>query len=1137
MKLQTLTIHNIASIKDAEINFEAEPLASSEVFLITGKTGAGKSTILDAICLALYANTPRMFNTMMQGNAPDEKEVKINDSRQLMRRNTGEATVTLTFIGSNGVHYEALWAVRRARSKPTGTLQKKLWQLTNLDTGHTLTKDNEIKAEIHAAIGLDFDQFCRTTMLAQGEFARFLNSQDGEKAQILEKITGVDVYSKIGAKVFEVTALKQSQWQEATMKVENVHILSDGEMAEMKAVIEALDRQSAALKTTKNQEDAKLKWMNRNNELAKKAAEADEAVRVAKEAVECEEFKEKHQTVEQWNATVDARRRMCDAKTFAQIRARKQQELAELANTYARLSGGLKYEESQARSIEAEIRKIDVFMAAEAEKVGAYENAQTIVSHLSAITDGRKAIEQTQTEIDSQNQTLSLTLKPAFHAAKSKVQSAKEAFAEDEAAVKTQEEAVGKLNLPQLRKKRDEAKDLQTKIATALDRITSLETTTVQYQNKANQLAQLKTSIEKKVQEAAALQAPIQAAKVKMDACREVFDKQKGTVDGFATSLRTKLRVGDTCPVCRQPIAAAFPAEDELLQIVNIAENAMNEAKAAYDAIDKQKQSLEAYIKAETKMYNAEQKAFLDDKSVENARQKAQDACRACAVVWDEESPRTAVKALEQSTQAAVDELNAAIQAAEAEETKAKKLRKAMDKNRKAVEALADEERKSEQAMRDCESKIRTAQALLKQHTDAVNSALQKAESLIPGNWQQDWKQSPKAFSDVLSAAAKNYSQKMQQKQMLTTRCDKIGDTIKHVGNVLSSILSSMPSWAAVQPSKVAEVKALLAEANKLSTAVTATCTQLKEAEENYTQTQIHLQNFLSEHPEIQSDRLAALNALSADSIHQFNEWLKGTREAEIKAVASQQAVNKDVEKHRSEQPQLAEGDTPVALAEHIADIDRQISEIDEKKGASNQLLKTDAENRTRLGTLLEEANQAENEYQRWHCLNELIGDAKGSKFRRIAQAYVLSGLVHAANHYMAQLTDRYTLKVVPGAFVISIEDAYQGYASRSASTISGGESFLVSLSLALALSDIGQTLSVDTLFIDEGFGTLSGEPLQNAISTLRALHTKAGRHVGIISHVKELEEHIPVQIQVNREGNNSSSTVRIIPEMQQQSS
>ena len=100
---------------------------------------------------------------------------------------------------------------------------------------------------------------------------------------------------------------------------------------------------------------------------------------------------------------------------------------------------------------------------------------------------------------------------------------------------------------------------------------------------------------------------------------------------------------------------------------------------------------------------------------------------------------------------------------------------------------------------------------------------------------------------------------------------------------------------------------------------------------------------------------------------------------------------------------------------------------------------------------------------------------------------------------------------------------------SRAASTISGGESFLVSLSLALALSDIGQQLAVDTLFIDEGFGTLSGEPLQNAINTLRSLHTKSGRHVGIISHVEELQERIPVQIQVIQEGNNSSSKVRVV--------
>ena len=129
----------------------------------------------------------------------------------------------------------------------------------------------------------------------------------------------------------------------------------------------------------------------------------------------------------------------------------------------------------------------------------------------------------------------------------------------------------------------------------------------------------------------------------------------------------------------------------------------------------------------------------------------------------------------------------------------------------------------------------------------------------------------------------------------------------------------------------------------------------------------------------------------------------------------------------------------------------------------------------------------------------------------------------------MATLTDRYTLYVRPGTFVIYIEDAYQGFTRRSATTISGGESFLVSLSLALALSDIGQHLAVDTLFIDEGFGTLSGEPLQKAISTLRTLHKKENRKVGIISHVEELRERIPVQIQVLQEGHSSSSIVKVV--------
>ena len=213
--------------------------------------------------------------------------------------------------------------------------------------------------------------------------------------------------------------------------------------------------------------------------------------------------------------------------------------------------------------------------------------------------------------------------------------------------------------------------------------------------------------------------------------------------------------------------------------------------------------------------------------------------------------------------------------------------------------------------------------------------------------------------------------------------------------------------------------------------------------------------------------------------------------------------------------------ETLKSLEETIRNNDQQIGGIKEKLDANQKHSKEKKD-------LQDEANEKKQIHEKWDRLNQLIGDSTGNKFRKIAQSFVLGNLVTSANHYMRTLTNRYTLKVQPGTFVITVEDAYQGYASRAASTISGGESFLVSLALALALSDIGNKFSVDTLFIDEGFDTLSGEPLQNAITTLRALHSRFGRHVGIISHIEELQERIPVQIKVIQEGNTSSSKVEV---------
>ena len=291
------------------------------------------------------------------------------------------------------------------------------------------------------------------------------------------------------------------------------------------------------------------------------------------------------------------------------------------------------------------------------------------------------------------------------------------------------------------------------------------------------------------------------------------------------------------------------------------------------------------------------------------------------------------------------------------------------------------------------------------------------------------------------------------------------------------------------------------------------------------------LAGFYSDHEDITENILTVLNAYTAQDISNKNEALDKARRNELTQKTLLQAAIKQQEEHLLNKPEYAQGDTAEALETRILESDRLMTEASVRKGALCQELKSDDDNKKRLGTLMADEENKKADYKKWFRLNALIGDSTGSKFRKIAQSYVLTSLIHSANNYMKTLTDRYTLKVSPGTFIILLEDAYQGYVSRAASTISGGESFLVSLSLALALSDIGQQLAVDTLFIDEGFGTLSGEPLQNAINTLRSLHTKSGRHVGIISHVEELQERIPIQIQVVQEGNNSSSKVKVIPD------
>ena len=959
MKLQKLTIHNIASIENAVIDFEAQPLADSEVFLITGKTGSGKSTILDAICLALFANTPRLVGTLMEGNTKDEeKSITIKDPRQLMRRNTGEAFVVLTFTGSNGVRYEATWSVARARNKATGNLQNKSWRLKNLQTDVTLSKDAEIRAEIKAAIGLDFNQFCRTTMLAQGEFTRFLNSKDEEKAAILEKITGVDIYTKVGKKVFEVTSQKERSWKEAKQQADDILTLTDEEIAAQKEMMATLDAQYKNIKDAVDADKAKLQWIKTDDELTKAFTTAAEDYKQALAAVESDDFKAKELQVKQWNDTLDARNWLT-AKEKAVASARQ--------------------------------------------KVVAACNACGITAD-NPLPTSPKGGAPLPTDSESED-----ALMPAFLKVQESLKKAEEHLKVQDAEIKAQEETLAALNLGRLREQRDKNKQILQNILTAFDRIETFENEKKRRLAAAKALEEDRASTEKKQEELKLLEPQVHDAKVRMEACKEMLAKQSDTVNKFAKTLRQKLHVGDICPVCRQEIKSELPHEDELAKLVSGLSDAFSEAETSHRMMAEKKNMLQAEIKTATRNYQSAKEAFDKDKGVETAWQKVIAACQACGIA---PAPRTShlapphlapLNALKKTTEAALSELETKITEGDRKDAAIKQQRRSLDKFRSEVW--------------DVRSK-----------TSAALAALQQAEA-----------------------------------------------TAKENGRLL--------------------------------------------------------EDFLASHPDTNIQRLHSLNLLTAAQISHTAALLDAHRTRALTRKTLLDEADSRRRRHQQERPALQADEDAAALLARIGQQESRLTALAEARGAAGGELRADGERRRRRALLTEEASRRHADYCRWSRMNQLIGDSTGNKFRKIAQSFVLSSLIHSANGYMKMLTDRYELKVAPGTFVITVEDAYQGYVGRAATTISGGESFLVSLALALALSDISSHLAVDTLFIDEGFGTLSGEPLQKAIATLRSLHTLSGRHVAIISHVEDLQERIPVQIQVVQEGHDSSSRVRIVPD------
>ena len=1153
MILQKLEIHNIASIEDATIDFEAQPLADSEVFLITGKTGAGKSTLLDAICLALYASTPRLENTSMQGEMRDnEKDIKIKDPVQLMRRNTGEAFVRLTFTGSNGVHYEAQWSVARARNKVTGKIQNKKWALRNLDTDFTYTKDKEIREEIALAIGLDFKQFCRTTLLAQGEFTRFLNSKDDEKAEILEKITGVDAYSRIGAKIFEQTVEKKKIWEDSQQKIEGIQILNDEEIAQKNNQLQQLNEQSQQIKNTLEKEQKKLRWLQQEQDIRQRKEQAKEDLAHVKAIAESDETQQQEQTIALWNHTIEARTKMNEAASCAKTILQQEAQLQSLEQTFRQIQGAQSYELQQEQTIALSIKSIDDYLAQEAPKVHLYENAQTLNTLIESFLKNKKDAANNLQYANQIKKELSTQYLPKLEKSKTMLEECQKTYNQQVIKAQEAETELEHLHLPQLRQQQESLKTLLNDIQTAKNLLELLHEEQNRHVLSKENLVQLQNSIQDKEKQLQVLTQESHDAEIQKNALQLAYEKQRESINKWAKSIRIKLQIGDTCPVCQQRIENTLPHEDNIDALVVEAEKLYKDAENEYNKILTSQNALDADIKALKNSLANEQKVFAKCcESLAKATQKAQEAAKK---IPEGEN--------ETQTLATLEKVSAQIAEAEVKEKEAKKLRTLRDQKLQEYEVQRNGMLAAQQKVDDTQHRIEVIEAQISLQNKTSEKALQDIHLLIgeAGNlsWQNDWHTMLTEFGKEVEDGAITYKMNTEKQQKLAAELKQFEEGNKNLAAVLDAIVKLMPTWGtpSKEPLMLKRIPKVLTRASELQSQITAALQQMNAAKEKEEDTVKWLKEFMEKKQEMLKDfsdkeqeilldenLLKQLDTLQQSDIAEKTEAINRIKQQLVSKQTVWDELEKAYQLHTGEYDALFDEEEKMPIGEKmseeesldtristsIASLEAQLSELGNQRGGIIRDLEIDRSNKAKVGPLLQESAQKKADFEKWSRLNQLLGDATGNKFRRIAQSYVLASLIHSANGYMRTLSDRYILKVEPGTFVISLEDAYQGYVSRAASTLSGGESFLVSLSLALALSDIGTQLSVDTLFIDEGFGTLSGEPLQHAVNTLRSLHSKSGRHVGIISHVEELKERIPVQIRVNQEGNNSSSTIEIV--------
>lgn len=484
------------------------------------------------------------------------------------------------------------------------------------------------------------------------------------------------------------------------------------------------------------------------------------------------------------------------------------------------------------------------------------------------------------------------------------------------------------------------------------------------------------------------------------------------------------------------------------------------------------------------------------------------------------ECPLCGSKSVDLATDAAIDEKLAVAQAeTDAAKSAYDKASAAKSKAEAALAALLD----------DLSRKRRELKAALDAESTAKASAMKAAEAVSVDC--DDAAYAPaidQRIADVNKSLAAR-EQMLRDALAARSAADRLAAIDGRITEAERSIAPLAAAFGETQAAQCADMPDLTAKISALIAQTAALDGRIESLSARLADRRAGIAAYMAAEGSCSAEQINAAASLTAARISAAKAEIKAVADRHLAATAAVVEVERQSAEHQAAKPEIAEGETPQSLAAVRAEAETQRDDASKRQAAVETLLADDDKRAEALAQTKRDRDALQVECADWVVLESLYGGAKGQKFRLMAQCFVLRTLLHKANHYLAMLSPRYELYCADNSLVINVIDRDQANAIRPVTLLSGGESFIVSLALALGLSAISkERLDVDTLFIDEGFGTLDAATLETVLTTLDRLHTIGGRRVGIISHVAGLAERIPAQIRLRRTAP-ASSAVTIV--------